>query len=424
MKAIYFLGLVALACGVSFQPLSTPSAANPTGWVELINGKDFSGWKVSTENKETWSLTPEGYLQAEGKRAHLFYDGEHLGKGFKNFEIEAQVRTFQLANSGIFFHTQYQESGWPSKGFEIQVNNTHQGEGDYIELKKMGSLYGVRNVYKSFAIDGTWIKVKARVESDRVQVWVNDIKTVDYIQAERKQGGIPRLSSGTFALQGHDIKSKMQYKSFKVRRLPDDARSNLAAISYASWQDSLLKYQNQQFAFIDLNPRPRFSPNDLAKHTYNTGINGALLASPKERKELAEAKGQPIFTGIRVNVQTIGKLKPVPADFILGESTDFESAKMLLSSKKIQIWADKGKSLNSPQVEELLELAKQHNVAIEIDNEARHPSIAVLSKAKAKGCKFTFAGLIPTDKLNQSTYLFEAIRGARLNYKDQFVPGW
>ncbi|MCB0543426.1 MAG: DUF1080 domain-containing protein [Saprospiraceae bacterium] len=145
------LGLILLApCLIAFRSGSSNPAAE--GWVELINGKDFTGWRAS-ENTGTWTVV-DGLLQAEGKRSHLFYEGEHLGGGFRNFEMEVQVRTFKLANSGIYFHAQYQETGWPDHGIEIQVNNTHVGEGDYIELKKMGSLYGLRNIYKTFARDG------------------------------------------------------------------------------------------------------------------------------------------------------------------------------------------------------------------------------------------------------------------------------
>ncbi len=424
MKTMHFCWGVIIPLGLLLSGAIRPTASiAPGAWIQLINGKDMSGWKAS-ENKETWSVTPEGYLQAVGKRSHLFYEGEHLKSGFKNFEFEAQVRTFKLANSGIYFHTKYQESGWPGQGIEIQVNNSHIGEGEYIELKRMGSLYGVRNVYKTFAQDEEWMTVKARVENDRVQIWVNGIKTVDYVQSERKMGGIKKLSTGTFCLQGHDPNSKMQYRSFKVRRLPDNASSNLAPLTYSPWQDSLLKYQGQQFAFIDLNPNANLSPEDLAKYTYTTGINVALIKSPKEAKALAGAKKLPLFTGIKVNIETLASLKANTADYVIGESTGLESARALLNSQKIKVWSDKGQDLNTDQADALLDLAKQNNVAIEIDNISKSPAIAVLRKAKAKGCKFSFAGLVPADKLTQSLYVIEAIKGAKLSYKDQYVPKW
>lgn len=389
-----------------------------TSWTELINGKDFTGWQAN-EHKATWSIVG-GLFQTQGERSHLFYVGEALKDGFKNFEIEVQVKTSKLANSGIYFHTQYQDSGWPNKGIEIQVNNTHIGEGNYIELKKTASLYGTRNVYKSFAKDEAWMTVKAKVESDRVQIWVNGTKTVDYVPPV----GSNRLGKGTFALQGHDPHSKVQYKSFKVRRLPDDALSNKTPFNLGNWADSLQQYQGQQFGFIDLNPKGNLSANALTDYTYSTGINFALLKSLDKAKELAEATHLPLFTGIKVAAKDIGQIKSTNADFILGESTNDKTAQKLLATYKVNVWSDKGHSLAGKKAALLLDLAKRNNIAIEIDNEAKNPSIAVLKMAKAKGCKFTFTGLVPDNLPQKSLYIFEAIREAKLDYKDLYIPNW
>jgi glyoxylase-like metal-dependent hydrolase (beta-lactamase superfamily II) len=391
-----------------------------TGWVELINGKDFSDWKAS-ENKETWSVT-EGVYQAFGKRSHLYYEGAELKDGFKNFEIDTWVKTFKLANSGIIFHTKYQETGWAS-GFEIQVNNTHIGEGDYVEYKKQASLYGVRNLYKAFARDSGWVNMRARIENNRVQVWLNGMKTVDYVQAETPQSGSRRLDKGTFALQGHDILSKIQYKSFRVRRLPDDARSNITAPTFGIWHDSLRVWQGRQFAFVDLNPNTDMPAADLAKYVYESGVNMSLIKSPTEGGMLSIAQGLPLFTGIKVTVQNLKDLtNNTPTDYILGESSDAKTAKTLLSSGKIHVWAHKGKALNTKDATALLDIAKQNNVAIVIDNAMKTPSVEILKLAKMKGLKFSFSGLFPASQMEKSTYVFDAIRGAGLGYKDIYVP--
>ena len=402
--------------------LNMQAQQNKDGWIELINGKDFTDWKAS-ENEGTWSVV-NGMFQAVGKRSHLFYTGEHLKDGFKNFEMDVWVKTFKLANSGIYIHTQYQQEGWPSKGMEIQVNNTHKGEGDYIELKKSASLYGTRNVYKAFAKDSVWTNVKATVVSNRVQIWINSLKTVDYVQLELLPSGVKALSKGTFCLQGHDVLSKMQYKSFKVRRLPDDARSDVKAPTLGVWYDSLKVWQNRQIAFIDLNPHSVMAATDLAKYVYQTGINVALVKTPAEIGTLAAAKNLPLFTGIKVNTKTIKALKATKADYVVGESTDLKSAQTLLSSGKINILAHKGAALTVQNAEALLDLAKKNNVAIEIDNEAKTPSIDVLKLAKSKGCKFTFSGLIPAATLQKSMYVIDALKGAGLDYKDFYVPKW
>lgn len=391
-------------------------ASLDTNWVELINGKDFSGWRAN-EHKATWSMVG-GLFQAEGERSHLFYVGEHLQEGFKNFEIEVQVKTFKLANSGIYFHTQYQESGWPSQGLEIQVNNTHIGEGNYVELKKMASLYGTRNVYKTFGQDDVWMTVKAKVESNRVQVWIDGTKTVDYVPPV----GSTRLGKGTFALQGHDPHSKTQYKRFKVRRLPDAAHSNKTPFDLGNWADSLQQYQGQQFGFIDLNPKGNPSANTLADYTYSTGINFGFLKSPNKTREFVEADNLPLFKGVKVTAKNVGQLKNANADYILGESTNDKTAQKLLAAPKINIWSDKGQSLAGKKSALLLDLAKRHNIALEIDNDARTPSIAVIKIAKAKGCKFTMSGLVPDNLPQKSLYVFEAVREAKLDYKDFYIP--
>ena len=425
MKKISFLlGLLILII-VSFKPAAPNIRTNPVGedgWVELINGKDFTGWKAS-ENTATWSVT-DGLFQAVGKRSHLFYEGKHLKDGFKNFELEVQVRTFRLANSGIYFHTEYQEKGWPNKGFEIQVNNTHIGEGEYIELKKMASLYGVRNIYKNFAKDGEWMTVKARVESNRVQIWLNGLKTVDYIQPEHTFPTVMRLTKGTFCLQGHDSLSKMQFKSFRVRRLPDDAHTNLPAPVLGAWHDSLVVLQGRQFAFIDLNPTTTLSAKELANYVYATGINASLVKTPATAKELSAAKILPLFTGIKVNAKNIATAQIANTDYIIGESTDVQTAKALLTSNKINIWSDKGKSLNTADANTLLDMAKKNNIAIEIDNESQSPSVDVIQIAKEKGCRFTFAGLISAGKMEKSAYVIDAIKQAKLTYKDLYIPKW
>lgn len=425
MKKISSLFSVFALSILAFKPSGQPSfsyQAPDEGWVELINGKDFTGWKAS-ENTATWSVT-EGLFQAVGKRSHLFYEGEHLKDGFKNFELEVQVRTFKLANSGIYFHTKYQETGWPSNGFEIQVNNTHIGEGDYVELKKMASLYGVRNLYKSFGKDGEWMTVKARVESNRVQVWLNGMKTVDYLQPEHTFATVKRLGKGTFCLQGHDSLSKMQYKSFRVRRLPDDARSSLPAPVWGAWHDSMVVLQGRQFAFIDLNPKVALPANQLASYVFNTGVNIALVKNPSNASELASAKGLPLFTGIKVNAANQATASATAADYIVGESSDFVTAKTLLEGKKINTWSDKGKALSSASAGGLLDLAKQNNIAIEIDNMTKSPSMEIIKLAKSKGCRFTFAGLVPAASMEKSMYVMEAIKEARLTYKDLYIPRW
>ena len=109
-------------------------------FISLFDGKTLNGWTSSTDNPDCFSVE-NGDLMVRGGRAHLFYTGEDGKVDFKNFELKLKIKTTANANSGVYFHTRYQEDGWPNIGFEAQVNSTHT------DPKKTGSLYGVVNIW-------------------------------------------------------------------------------------------------------------------------------------------------------------------------------------------------------------------------------------------------------------------------------------
>ncbi|MCW5516186.1 DUF1080 domain-containing protein [Muriicola sp. Z0-33] len=193
--------------------LVTSSAQETSEWVPLFDGKSLDGWKVG-ENADTFSVV-DGQIKVAGPRAHLFYVGAVEEHNFRNFEFKAKVMTKPGANSGIYFHTEYQEDGWPSYGYEVQVNNSQQ------DWKRTGSLYGIVDVKENYATDNEWYTEYIKVKDNRVIVKINDVVTVDYTQPEQpKRGDGDKhriLRGGTFALQGHDPGSVVFYKDIMVR---------------------------------------------------------------------------------------------------------------------------------------------------------------------------------------------------------------
>lgn len=183
------------------------------GFKSLMNGKTFDGWKITTENPGTWKIE-DGAFVARGERSHLFYVGDE--KPFKNFHLKVEVMTETNSNGGIYFHTKYQESGWPKGGFECQVNTSH---GDW---KKTGSLYDVVNVSQPLSKDYQWWTQEVIVEGSRVTVKVDDKIVLQYNEPAGAQLGKDferKLSEGTFGLQAHDPKSVVRYRNIRVKRL-------------------------------------------------------------------------------------------------------------------------------------------------------------------------------------------------------------
>ncbi|MEO6229257.1 MAG: DUF1080 domain-containing protein [Ferruginibacter sp.] len=187
------------------------------GWHSLFDGKTLNGWKVG-DNAQTFSVQ-NGTIVANGNVAHLFYEGEVMNHQFKNFEFKAQVMTTAGSNSGIYFHTAFQQGGWPEKGYEVQVNNSHT------DWRRTGSLYAIQDVKEVYVPDNQWYTESITVQGKKVIIKINDKTVVEYTEpdnVERPEGMKGRvLSSGTFALQGHDPNSKVFFKDLMVKGLPD-----------------------------------------------------------------------------------------------------------------------------------------------------------------------------------------------------------
>ena len=191
--------------------------AGGAGWVSLFDGKTFNGWKVG-DHDSTFKIE-NGAIKVNGPVAHLFYVGDVRQHEFKNFEFKAQVMTLPGSNSGIYFHTTYQEKGWPEKGFEVQVNNSHT------DWKRTGSLYDVVDVREKYAKDNEWYTEHIIVKGKRVIIKINDKTVVDYTEPEGYQPDAShsgrKIGSGTFALQGHDPGSTVYFKNIMVKPLAD-----------------------------------------------------------------------------------------------------------------------------------------------------------------------------------------------------------
>jgi hypothetical protein len=218
-----FLGLQVHGVGgdpkyrVAWRNLRIRELGDGGGFASLFNGKDLSGWKV---NENPQSVTVKGgALVVRGERAHVFYNGPVYQHTFKNFELRALVKTKPKANSGIYFHTLFQKSGWPEKGYEVQVNNSQS------DWRRTAGLYGIVDIKEAPALDDAWFLMTVRVEGKHVTVSVDGKPLIDYEEpdsVERPKNMAGRLlDRGTFAFQVHDPGSEVWYKDIRVKPLPE-----------------------------------------------------------------------------------------------------------------------------------------------------------------------------------------------------------
>ncbi|MGI9543688.1 MAG: 3-keto-disaccharide hydrolase [Cyclobacteriaceae bacterium] len=209
--------------------------AGSNDFAPIFDGETLNGWTATEENPESFSVK-DGTLICKGGKAHLFYTGEVGGADFKNFELKLKVQTTVGSNSGVYFQTAYQKEGWPSTGFEAQVNSTHT------DPRKTGSLYGIANIWapveveeafvakveenqevfimqpKAPSTDGEWFDYHIVVIDKTIEIMVNGVTMIKWTQPELWPRD-RKIGHGTVALQAHDPKSETHYKDIKIKIL-------------------------------------------------------------------------------------------------------------------------------------------------------------------------------------------------------------
>jgi len=184
-----------------------------SSWQSLFDGKSLDGWQAS-DAPGTFRVV-DGDIVVHGPRSHLYYVGPVQEHDFKDFELSLDVKTSPGSNSGVYFHTEWLATGWPAKGYEVQVNNSDS------DPKRTASLWGIKDNFAAPAPDGVWFTLKILVRGKCVVTKVDDKVIVSYVEEDHPerppQMAGRLLSSGTFALQGHDPESEVHYRNIRVR---------------------------------------------------------------------------------------------------------------------------------------------------------------------------------------------------------------
>lgn len=195
------------------------TAMQKSGWIPLFNRRNLDGWKASRPANSFEVVNGMIKAQATEDQSHLFYVGEVNDAEFKDFELLVYVMTTPGSNGGIYFHTQYQEEGFPEAGHEVQVNTSHKNK------NKTGSLFSVKDVTTTSAPDNAFYKEHIIVRGNKVTIRVNDKTVVEYTEPNDYQHpkfAGRKIDHGTFALQAHDPQSTVYFREIWVKPLPND----------------------------------------------------------------------------------------------------------------------------------------------------------------------------------------------------------
>ncbi len=222
LRGLAIVLLLAISVGIQSTDLlgaDAAAASDADGWVSLFDGESLDGWRAS-EHQDSCKVEDGVIVCGGGERSHLFYDGPVESHDFKNFELKLQAKTEPGSNSGVYFHTEYQETDWPSKGYEAQVNNSQE------DWRRTGSLYAVEDVRETKAKDNEWFDYDIIVRGKQITLKINGETIVDYTEPENPPQADAardrRLSHGTIALQAHDPGSTVRYRNIRIKPLADE----------------------------------------------------------------------------------------------------------------------------------------------------------------------------------------------------------
>lgn len=438
----------------------------------MFDGQSLSGWKTSAENPESFVVV-DGTIKCLGERSHLFYKGE-----YKNFEFEAEVKTFEKANSGIYIHTNYQKEEYPTKGYEIQINNSHRGPSKkHPERRLTGSISNIRNIYYPMVKDKEWFKLRIKVVENFVEIFINDVKVNEYTEPEnpwRWKGGEERkLGKGTIALQSHDPGSTTFYKNLKIKAL---AEGEKLTVEDTRWDSIVTKLMKASFPFVDFHVHLKggLTIDDVVANSQRLGVNYGVapncgLHFPVTNDKslyayMEEVKGSPTFKGMQAEgrewITLFSPEAVAKFDYIFTDAMTFTDRKGRRNRIWIpeEVWVDdkqvfmddlvaKIEAIFSqepvdiyvnptvlpaeimPEYDQLwteermakvVKVLAENNIALEINARYKTPNATMIKMAKAAGVKFAFGTNNVTREMGQLEYCLQMIQECKLTPGDMF----
>jgi HEAT repeat protein len=188
-------------------------------FVSLFDGKSFAGWEGDTT---TWRI--ENGVITAGSLEEQAPRNEFLAttREYENFDLRLKFKITgnRRVNAGVQFRTRRIPNHHEVSGYQADIGPGVDGHlYDESRRRRMLATPDPETVKKAQAAAGDdgWQIYRIRAEGDHIQLWLNGVNTVDYME---KDTNIPR--TGIIALQIHGgMQAVIAYKDIKIRELPE-----------------------------------------------------------------------------------------------------------------------------------------------------------------------------------------------------------
>jgi hypothetical protein len=194
--------------------LSCNSNSSESGWVNLFNGKDLSGW-----------------TELEGKTKFKAQDGQIIGttipnnpnsvlctnEKYSNFILELDVKVDSPLNSGIQIRSHLNKKG-EVYGYQIEVDPSERAwSGGIYDCRRRGWIVNLKNKpkkQKAFK-NGEWNHYKIRFNGDTLKSWINEIPIATLIDTLYDPTGFIGLQADGNKQGG----LKVRFKNIRIKVL-------------------------------------------------------------------------------------------------------------------------------------------------------------------------------------------------------------
>lgn len=191
-------------------------AQSEASYQNLFDGKTFKGWEGDT--RYTWHI--ENGSLVGGSLTEKVSHNEFLAttRSYDNFDLllKFKLTGTGFVNAGVQFRSvRLQNPDYEMAGYQADLGEDYWGS-LYDESRRNTTLVKPDSavVFKILKMND-WNDYRIQCEGRRIRIWLNGIKTVDYIEKDEKI-----QQKGLIALQIHGGgKAEVLYKNIKLKEL-------------------------------------------------------------------------------------------------------------------------------------------------------------------------------------------------------------
>lgn len=442
----------------------------------MLQQNSLKGWNT-IENPANFDVK-DGILTCKGEKGLIVYQGEDA-QPYRNFVVKARIKTSEGARASLLFHAPEKDANIPASAYAVAINNTYRGMEGFPNINMTGSLRRIRNMYYPYAENGAWFTLKVEVKANRIRIFVDGMKLVEYIEPEKpwRPNDLQnrKLGEGFIGLHSKSGASEVKLKNMQIKTLNDTVR--IAPKVSHKWDEQITRLHAAHYPIVDLHTHLKdgLTMEQALQRSYKYGVNYGIAANCGLKfpitndKQLLEyirsLEDYPVFTAMQAEgrewVDLFSPDTIAMADYVFTDAmtwTNNEGQRMRLwipeetyvddpqnfmkqltneivgvANEPIDIYVNPtflpqkirpqyNKLWTKSRIAKIVNALAKNNVALEINNRYQLPSKKILAKAKEAGVKFTIGTNNVTKNIGKPEYAVRMIKALNLKPRDFWLP--